>query len=283
MLRLRLRLAASRGSFAVVAAARTEVRTRMGEGRRLLSSSSAAGASTDGVQTPITWPRLLVLLGAGGFAVGYYLREKEKAKERVVQKNTKVVGKALLGGAWTLVDHTGRAVTDATLLRDGRFGLMYFGFTRCPDICPSELVKMTKVIHELDKDEEFRERVTPLFVSVDPRRDCVEQVAHYIKDFHPRTVGLTGTPTQIAEACKAFRVFFHSNASPLAPGTDAVDPQDEEYLIDHSIVMYLVGPHGEFVDFYTQMADADEVVARIKKQMREYSYVGAGAEAEASS
>jgi len=212
-----------------------------------------------------------MMLGAGGFALGYYLREKEQARERATAKNTRVVGRALLGGPFSLVDHTGRPVTDATLLRDGQFGLLYFGFTRCPDICPSELVKMTAVVGALDRDREFAGRVTPIFVSVDPRRDSVAQVAHYIKDFHPRTVGLVGTPGQVAEACKAFRVFFHSNANPLEPSTAATgDPADEDYLIDHSIVMYLVGPNGDFLDFYTQMADAKEVERRIKAQVSGY-------------
>ena len=100
-----------------------------------------------------------------------------------------------------------------------------------------------------------------MFISVDPHRDGVAQVAHYIKDFHPRTVGLTGTPEQVSVACRAFRV-YHSIA-------DRDLENEDDYLVDHSIVMYLIGPDGKFLDFYTQLTEVDEAVERIRKIVKE--------------
>lgn len=87
------------------------------------------------------------------------------------------------------------------------------------------------------------------------------QVAHYVKDFHPRMLGLTGTPEQVAAACRAFRV-YHSVA-------DQDEEDEDDYLVDHSIVMYLIGPDGVFLDFYTQLTEVDEAVERIRNMIKE--------------
>lgn len=175
-------------------------------------------------------------------------------------RNTKQIGTPALGGPWTLVDQNGRPFTDAMLTEDGQtHALLYFGFTYCPDICPAELIKMKKIIDKLDSMKDVGPVVRPVFISVDPKRDGVAQVRHYVKDFHPRTLGLTGTPEQVATACKAFRV-YHSVA-------DLNEENEDDYLVDHSIVMYLVGPDGKFLDFYTQLTEVDEAVERIRQQV----------------
>lgn len=114
-------------------------------------------------------------------------------------------GKPSLGGPYVLVDHDGRPFSSEQLR--GQYSLLYFGFTFCPDICPNELVKMGQVIDLLDKDTSLP-RVQPVLISVDPNRDTVAQMRAYIRDFHPRMIGLTGTPQQIKKATKSFRVFF---------------------------------------------------------------------------
>lgn len=116
-------------------------------------------------------------------------------------------GKPALGGPWSLVDSEGRPVTDADLR--GRYLLMYFGFTYCPDICPNELVKMGKVVDGVAKAGGGRlPPLLPVFVSLDPHRDTVAQMRAYRKDFHPSMLALTGTPGQVGKAAKAFRVYF---------------------------------------------------------------------------
>lgn len=116
---------------------------------------------------------------------------------------------------------------------------------------------MKRIIDKLDKIKDIGPIVVPVFISVDPHRDGILQVKHYIQDFHERTIGLTGTPEQVGEACKRFRV-YHSIAD-----RDLED--EDDYLVDHSIVMYLIGPDGKFLDFYTQLTEVDEAVERIEK------------------
>ncbi|KAK1942377.1 putative pre-mRNA-splicing factor ATP-dependent RNA helicase mog-5 [Phytophthora citrophthora] len=143
------------------------------------------------------------------------------------------IGKPLLGGHWTLVDcDTGRAVTDASF-RD-KFSLLYFGFTHCPDICPNELVRIGDVLDKLEGEN--NPEVVPLFVTVDPNRDTIAQMKAYKGDFHPKFKMLTGTRDQVADITKAYCVYFSK--------ADENEDDDEDYLVDHSIVMYLVGPDG---------------------------------------
>ncbi|GMF13744.1 unnamed protein product [Phytophthora lilii] len=145
-----------------------------------------------------------------------------------------------------------RAVTDASFR--GKYSLLYFGFTHCPDICPNELVRIGDVLDKLEAEK--CPEVVPLFVTVDPRRDTVEQMQAYKADFHPKFKMLTGTRDQVADITKAYRVYFSK--------ADENEDDDDDYLVDHSIVMYLVGPDGEFLDFFTQNARVDDIAAKIK-------------------
>lgn len=133
----------------------------------------------------------------------------------------------VLGGPFSLVDHTGRAVTEADFA--GRFLLVYFGFTYCPDVCPTELGTIAAA---LDALEEQGARVTPVLITVDPERDTPEALADYVSRFHPRMVGLTGTAQQIAAVARAYRVFY----------AKVNRPEMTQYLVDHSSFIYLVGP-----------------------------------------
>jgi protein SCO1/2 len=226
-------------------------------------TSAPGGGGSSRASTPVSWKALGAMLTVFGGCVSWYAWEKQSVLSRAKDKHRRTIGTALLGGPWTLVDHTGRVVTDATLREGGHsFALLYFGFTHCPDICPAELIKMKQVVDRLDR--ELGPVVRPVFISVDPRRDGVAQVSHYIRDFHPRTLGLTGTPGQVKAVCRAFRV-YHSVADQAS---------EDDYLVDHSIVMYLLGPDGVFIDFYTQLADADECFERINKAIKERTAQG---------
>lgn len=132
----------------------------------------------------------------------------------------KSVGRPSIGGPFNLVDQHGKPFTDKDLL--GKWALMYFGFTNCPDICPEELDKMAAVVDMIDK--ESGPVITPVFVSVDPARDGVPQVAKYVEEFHPRLIGLTGDYDDVKQACKSYRVYF--STPPDAKATD-------DYLVDH--------------------------------------------------
>lgn len=137
-----------------------------------------------------------------------------------------------LGGPFTLTDHTGAQVTAANFR--GRYMLVYFGYSYCPDVCPTELQAMGRALDRLDPS--LAERVVPVFVTVDPARDTPEVMARYVKAFHPRMVGLTGTEAQVAAAAKAYKVYSRLG-EPSAPGAD-------DYLVDHTSFVYLMGPDG---------------------------------------
>lgn len=156
-----------------------------------------------------------------------------------------------------MFDQDGTPVTDASYR--GKFVLLYFGFTFCPDICPNELVKLGKVITTLDKKN--LKDLTPVFISLDPARDTLGQLRNYRQDFHPRIQWLTGTKDQIANVTRAFRVYFSK--------VDENDDNEEDYLVDHSIVMYLLSPTGDFLEFYTQRATISDIANSIEKYMKE--------------
>jgi protein SCO1/2 len=135
-----------------------------------------------------------------------------------------------IGGPFSLTDHRGRRVTERNFA--GRPVAIFFGFTACPDVCPTTLAEMTGFIQALGAEAD---RLHWLFVTVDPERDTPEQLASYLTLFDPRIVGLTGLPAQIADAAKAFRV--HYQKVPLEGGS---------YTMDHSASVYLLDAAGRF-------------------------------------
>ena len=220
-------------------------------------------------RAPVSWPALAVALTTGGAGLAFYLNQKE-AKKAAATQQVRSFGKPALGGPWSLVDQDGVPTTDADL--HGSFVLLYFGFTHCPDICPAELVKMGGILDAIEADAArggpaHARALTPAMITIDPHRDTVAQMKHYLRDFHPRFVGLTGTPAQIKVATKAFRVFFRETQQDR-------DPDDEDYLVDHSIVIYLLGPDGAFLDFFTQSVTAEEAKEKVLKAMEEVASGG---------
>lgn len=210
-----------------------------------------------GPSGPVTFASLSLMgLVFGGLVFYYEIQKEEKVKK--VAKNVVTVGKAALGGPWVLVDHDGIPRTDASYR--GKFCLLYFGFSYCPDICPSELVKVGNVKKQLDSLGITE--LQPLFISVDPSRDTVGQLRNYKQDFHPSIIYLTGTRDQIASAAKAYRVYFSK--------ANENEDDEDDYLVDHSIVLYLVSPDGEFLDFFTQRMEVKDIVQRISDRVKTY-------------
>ncbi len=158
---------------------------------------------------------------------------------------------AAIGGPFTLTDHTGKVVTERDFR--GKFMLLTFGYTYCPDVCPTSLSKMAMA---LDLIGEAAAAVTPVFISIDPARDTPEHLNEYVGFFHPRLRGLTGTPAQVAAAAKAFRIYF----AKVKPDPGA-DPDD--YMMDHSALTYLIGPDGEFKAYFSYSVDAKEMALRV--------------------
>ncbi|XP_060632324.2 protein SCO2 homolog, mitochondrial [Anolis sagrei] len=196
------------------------------------------------------------LIGSGIVAAGLYVRsEKAEAEKR---RRIEELRKLSIGqGDFQLVDHTGRPRSKSDFR--GRWVLLYFGFTHCPDICPEELEKMSRAVEILDGEADLPQ-VQPVFVTVDPERDDVAAVAKYVKEFHPRLLGLTGTAEQVKEAGKAYRVYY--SAGPK--------DQDQDYIVDHTIIIYLLSPDGLFMDYYQRNKSEDKIAESVKKHMQTY-------------
>jgi cytochrome oxidase Cu insertion factor (SCO1/SenC/PrrC family) len=170
--------------------------------------------------------------------------------ERVPQAT--VTGEALVGGPFELTDHNGNKVTDQTYR--GRMMLIYFGFTYCPDACPTALGVMSAALDKLDV---AADRVVPILITVDPERDTPQVLKDYVSNFHPAMVGLTGTPEQIAQVAKAYRVYYQK-----APGATA-----EDYLMDHTLMIYLMNGEGKFVRHFSPEATPDQIADEIRQHL----------------
>ena len=160
-----------------------------------------------------------------------------------------------IGGPFTLVDQDGRTVTDESFR--GKYMLIYFGFTYCPDVCPTSLSRNAAAL-ELVGDK--AEKVVPILISIDPARDTPEKLKQYVAAFDPRLLGLTGTPEQVKLAAHAYKVFYMRAPQ---PGGDA-----DAYLVDHSTFSYLVGPDGRFLRFYRHTQPPEEIAADLKATIR---------------
>jgi protein SCO1/2 len=132
------------------------------------------------------------------------------------------------------------------------------GFARCPDICPSEMLKVGKVMDTLAKDyPELAKKVQPVFVSVDPARDSIKALREYGKDFHPSYIFLTGSPEQVQQMAKKYRVYV----------SKADETEDGDYLVDHSIVIYFHDDTGDLADCFTQSMRPSDVVEKVVERM----------------
>jgi protein SCO1 len=139
----------------------------------------------------------------------------------------------LIGGPFTLENDAGNQVTDRDFR--GKYMLIYFGYTYCPDVCPTTL---DAVSDALDKLGAKAKRLTPVFITIDPERDTPAVMKRFTAAFSPALVGLTGTPDQIAKVANEYRVYYAKHVT--GPGAD-------DYSMDHSSVIYLMGPDGRFV------------------------------------
>jgi protein SCO1 len=196
----------------------------------------------------------LALYILAGFAVGglVALAVLPGAREQLFPGATvRTIGQALVGGPFTLTDHTGKRVTDQDFR--GRFMLVFFGFTFCPDVCPTALQVMAAA---LDKMGAKAEQITPVLITVDPERDTPEQMAMYVKSFHPRLVGLTGTPAEIEAVAKAYRVYYKRVPDPKSSAG---------YTMDHSAIIYVMGPDGAFRTHLPYTVNADAMADRLSK------------------
>ncbi len=158
-----------------------------------------------------------------------------------------------IGGPFELTDSAGHAVTDRSW--PGKFLLVYFGYTYCPDVCPTTL---NAIAAALDKIGAQADRLQPLFITVDPRRDTPKVLADYTAAFTPRLIGLTGSAEQIAKVTREYRVYYAEHKT--GPGPD-------DYTMDHSSIVYLMAPDGQFVAVLSAEAQADAMAAQLLQHL----------------
>ncbi len=154
-----------------------------------------------------------------------------------------------VGGSFTLVNHDGKTVTEKDFA--GKYLLVTFGFTYCPDVCPTKLQDMSLTLDELGSDAQW---VQPVFISVDPQRDTPEQMKGYVSLYHNSIIGLTGTPEQIAATAKTFKVYYKRGE----------DVGDGNYMMDHSTAIYLLGQDSKVLDVFAEGTTPEAMATAIK-------------------
>ncbi|XP_065520904.1 protein SCO2 homolog, mitochondrial [Lathamus discolor] len=202
--------------------------------------------------------RALAAGACAGAAAGAWLwLRQRRERERRRRRREALRGAALGSAGFALRDQSGAPRGSGDFR--GRWVLLYFGFTHCPDVCPAALERIGRAVAALERDPALPP-LQPLFVTVDPERDDEAALRRYLRDFHPRLLGLTGTAEEVRAAAAAFRVY--ASAGPR----DA----DGDYIVDHSVLIYLLGPDGLLLDCYGSGKSAEELERSVREHMRTY-------------
>jgi protein SCO1/2 len=183
----------------------------------------------------------LVVAVAAGIAASMFVGQGRSA----------LSGRVPIGGDFALTDHTGARVGEASFR--GRLMLVYFGYTWCPDVCPTELQVIGAALDLVGEDAS---EVAALFITVDPERDTWQVLADYVPHFHERLIALTGTPRDIAAAARAYRVYYAK-----------ADAGDGAYLMDHTSLVYLMDRDGAYLRHFTGAATAEEIAAAVREAL----------------
>jgi protein SCO1 len=191
-----------------------------------------------------------ILVGAAGWLLWPVAREQQRTAAELM--DVVMWGREPIGAPFTLIDHNGHRRTDADFR--GKLLLIYFGFTSCSDVCPTDLQAIASAV---DKLGPMGEAVQPLFITVNPELDTPEQLKSYVALFHPRMIGLTGNRRQIGDVTRAYKVYF-------AKTTPAVrnDPN-----FDHGALIYMVNDSGQYVGYFPPGTLADRMVEVLRPQL----------------
>eukprot|EP00754_Rhynchopus_humris_P050627 Rhum_TRINITY_DN9065_c0_g1::Rhum_TRINITY_DN9065_c0_g1_i1::g.31205::m.31205/K07152/SCO1_2; protein SCO1/2 len=219
------------------------------------------------LKNPKMIPGFLVLSAItfiGGTLYMQYANEEKKYSTEYTQRQEVAahVGTPLLGGPFKLRNTQTGKILDSEVDLKGKWPLIYFGFTNCPDICPDEMKKLGHVTSRLE--EVVGDDIQPIFITVDPKRDDCEAMNDYLKDYHPRIIGLTGTQEEIDRVAKLFRVFY------AVPDIETFTAED--YLVDHSIITYLMDPEGKFCEYTTKEYNKTEAYLKYKDGMSQWEH-----------
>eukprot|EP00461_Guttulinopsis_vulgaris_P000965 UN00965 len=254
LLREQLKLEQEKGTYN----AKTAMR-KLEELRAKHMKGSAAEHRIDA--EPRSYKALFAIIALSALGVIYLKVNETKTIANAQVVSYQVAGKLDIGGDfYNLIDQNGE-IADSTQYKGQFYPLIYFGFTHCPDICPTELTKMMKALDIIENtDPEVYRRIKPIFISVDPLRDTEKRLQQYSKEFHPRIRWLTGKYEDLLEVAKKFRVYFSipEDATP-----------DSEYNVDHSIFFFLMDKQGELLNYYGQNKTAEEIAEAMGNVIRE--------------
>ena len=176
----------------------------------------------------------VVLLAAGGAYITLGLNDKFPSAP------AEAISSGEIGGPFALTTANGQTLTDRDIR--GKWLLVYFGYTNCPDICPTTLLEISDTLKSLGP---LARQVQPLFITIDPQRDTQEAIGAFVAAFDDRIIGLTGTPAQIATVAKEYHVYYAKNAASAADG--------QSYFMDHTAFVYVMGPDGKYVTLFSPL------------------------------
>jgi len=197
-------------------------------------------------------PAALMLLALGSVATSSLAQAPERSAAELM--DAVMWNREPIGGPFALTDQNGVRRTDAEFR--GKLMLVYFGFTYCPDICPTDLQQMALAVDQLGP---AGGTVQPVFITVDPARDTVEHLKDYMALFHPRFVGLTGDAAAIRQAARAYRVYY-----------EKVEREDKsDYTLDHSVFIYLMDRDGRYLGFFPPGTSAERLAETMRSHLPE--------------
>jgi cytochrome oxidase Cu insertion factor (SCO1/SenC/PrrC family) len=201
----------------------------------------------------MTFSRIMMFIAAMvvAIALGLTVNSLFLKGER---SGTGTIGVAAIGGPFELVSHKGEVVRDTDYR--GAYLLVMFGYTSCPDVCPTELQLITEAMEQLGP---AARKVQPLMITIDPERDTAALLADYVSNFHPAIIALTGSVDQVKAAAKAYKVFFAKGE------VDA----DGDYFMDHSSFIYLMSPDGIYLHHFAPSSSPEAMAQKIGEVMRE--------------
>jgi cytochrome oxidase Cu insertion factor (SCO1/SenC/PrrC family) len=192
--------------------------------------------------------RAALLAAALLFVPAAIAAEEDQSAERLM--DDLMWNRGPIGGPFTLTDHTGKPRSDSEF--PGKLMLIYFGYTYCPDICPTDLMTIAQAVDSLGP---AGNAIQPIFITLDPERDTIERLADYVSSFHSRLIGLTGTPENIRRLALAYKAYYAKKGS------------GEDYTIDHTGVTYLVGRDGKYLGFVPPQTTPERLAEVIRGQV----------------
>ena len=164
---------------------------------------------------------------------------------------------ASIGGPFTLTDQNGKRVSDKDF--EGKYRLIYFGFSFCPDVCPVDLQNISRAMRQLEQEKpDVAANLQPIFISVDPQRDTPDVLKPYVSAFHPRLIGLTGSPAEIANVAKGYGAYY----------SKPEQGQPKDYLVDHSRIALLFGPKGEPIAIVPHDKGVEAIASELKRWVK---------------